>query len=90
MKRNTDGKKPHGLHACWFCGYDGVKIHARKTTQGFTRENEEGFSASVRCPRCHARGPTARFTQPFSTEWPTPIPEEVGSEAARLWNNIIP
>lgn len=78
------------LHKCWFCGYAKVKIHAKKTTDGFGPNLQEHYTANVRCNRCHARGPTTHFMRPFTRDVPPAIPDDVKAEAARLWNAVKP
>lgn len=67
---------------CPFCGSDKTKIE-RKTKRVFAGFNkqEEYISASVRCNKCHARGPivTGKSIDIF----------EINEKAEQKWNAWI-
>lgn len=54
------------LHRCYFCGYDKVTIETKKTgTARHYTNADEIYTATVRCKRCHARGPTQSYTKRY-------------------------
>lgn len=44
------------IHSCYFCGNAKLKVESKHNGKW---ANTGTHSASVRCPKCHARGPTA-------------------------------
>lgn len=78
------------LHSCWFCGYDKLKY---STTKSNTRQYTEGairITSRVRCPRCHARGPSVSVKQSINERgFDKTAEKRVEAEmlAAKVWNN---
>lgn len=71
------------LHPCYFCGSTKLKIESKHNgTHYYTGTH----TASVRCNKCHARGPTASCKVEkgkYHTD------EATNQKAAELWNTII-
>lgn len=76
-------------YTCPFCGYGGYKIesHESKNFKIIKGETIKSITASVRCKRCHARGPTAnkKFAS-SSLEDKGRALKNAAIEALNLWN----
>ena len=75
------------IKPCIFCNYTKPQINIKiAPNPHFTRKTQE-YTAQVRCPRCHSRGPTAHIAVPLSNEPTEQIaPKEVRAEAVEKWN----
>lgn len=70
------------LHPCYFCGSTKLKIESKHNgTHYYTGTH----TASVRCNKCHARGPTASCKVEKGKYHADEYTEQ---KAAELWNNI--
>lgn len=83
---NEDEVAPIGLLPCPFCGSTKLKID-QKTSSSTKRNNETKRSdklvvVTVRCNKCHTRGPT---TSMWSGQFDRPI-EALSEAAAEAWN----
>ena len=70
------------LHPCYFCGSTKLKIESKHNGKW---RNTGTHTASVRCNKCHARGPTASCKA--DGKWHAD--EYTEQKAAELWNTIV-
>lgn len=93
MNKTTTEPK---LHKCYFCGYEKLKIETKKTGIASSPSPDlyETHTATVRCRRCHARGPTQPYTIKFpaldDNDHMSNLYRETEAKrlAAELWNNL--
>lgn len=73
--------------ACPFCGGLKISFESKAGTEHInlkTRRWEKRHTGSLRCNKCHARGPTVSARVPAGTAAPLEQLEDMATEA---WNN---
>lgn len=73
---------------CPFCGYNRVKVDCKKSSNFRYRDGirEDCYNITVRCNKCHARGPANTIWLDYSSSRHTSPINILKNKALESWN----